>query len=489
MQAESLLGWAQMLHEDYDDALATFSKVLMKEPANSLARINVGYICLKKRIFGEAIEHLSKAIRLDNDRKATLYAHYYLGLVYLEREMYEDAQTFFQKTLELGPNLIEAYYELGRASGSWRTRRQRRARGKTASRPTSSIPGANAVRKCWTSSPPEESRRVPPRPDVLLLQGGDSLAHAVVGRVRVVAPEQQLGLAIGLAESVDRPSNWPGLGRRSPPPFPLILARDSMTLARIAGGRAPGWGAGIALPSTRAIVLRSDLGGIEQTLRHEVAHLVLHDAVRASVPLWFDEGYAAVASGELDRMIALRLNLAVVGGRVPTLNELDRDLRGSARTADAAYGLAASAVAEIARLQPAGGLERMFGHLAEGQDSRTVWKPPPGARADRFELDWQRTSGDATVSSLAPRRRDLGCGGGAAGSAPVAQTAAGSSPPARPGSGLGASPRKSPSRRLTRWIGYLKLNPHAKFRLRLPSVTCDSEPEMSSYWGPRSSLW
>jgi tetratricopeptide (TPR) repeat protein len=115
IQAQSLLGWAQMLHEDYDDALGTFSRVLMKEPANALARINVGYICLKKRIFGEAIEHLSKAIRLDNDRKATLYAHYYLGLVYLEREMFEDAQTFFRKTLKLGPNLIEAYFELGRA--------------------------------------------------------------------------------------------------------------------------------------------------------------------------------------------------------------------------------------------------------------------------------------------------------------------------------------------------------------------------------------
>jgi tetratricopeptide (TPR) repeat protein len=114
-QTESLLGWAQMLQEKYDSALLFFQKVLMRQPANSLARINLGYICLKKRIFGEAIEHLSKAIRLDNDRKATLYAHFYLGLVYLEREMYEDAQTFFRKTLALGPNLIEAYYELGRA--------------------------------------------------------------------------------------------------------------------------------------------------------------------------------------------------------------------------------------------------------------------------------------------------------------------------------------------------------------------------------------
>ncbi len=115
VEAQSLLGWAQMLSEQYDEALATFSRVLMNEPANALARINVGYICLRKGIFGEAIEHLSKAIRLDNDRKATLYAHYYLGLVYFEREMYEDAQTFFRKTLRLGPNLIEAWFELGRA--------------------------------------------------------------------------------------------------------------------------------------------------------------------------------------------------------------------------------------------------------------------------------------------------------------------------------------------------------------------------------------
>jgi tetratricopeptide (TPR) repeat protein len=114
-QAESLLGWALMLQDKFDQALLTFQKVLVREPQNALARINVGYICLKKRIFGEAIEHLSRAIRLDNDKKATLYAHFYLGLVYLERDMFEDAQTFFQKTIALGPNLIEAYYELGRA--------------------------------------------------------------------------------------------------------------------------------------------------------------------------------------------------------------------------------------------------------------------------------------------------------------------------------------------------------------------------------------
>jgi Flp pilus assembly protein TadD len=46
--AESLLGWALMLQDKFDDALLNFQKVLVQQPHNALARINVGYICLKK---------------------------------------------------------------------------------------------------------------------------------------------------------------------------------------------------------------------------------------------------------------------------------------------------------------------------------------------------------------------------------------------------------------------------------------------------------
>ncbi|HYV96721.1 MAG TPA: tetratricopeptide repeat protein, partial [Gemmatimonadaceae bacterium] len=59
-QSEALLGWAQMLQEKYDEALENFQRVLVREPQNSLARINVGYISLKKGTFSAAIEHLSK---------------------------------------------------------------------------------------------------------------------------------------------------------------------------------------------------------------------------------------------------------------------------------------------------------------------------------------------------------------------------------------------------------------------------------------------
>jgi tetratricopeptide (TPR) repeat protein len=114
-EAEALLGWAQMTQGQYDAALATFHAVLARDPEHALASTNIGFISLRQQRYGEAIEHLSRAIRLDSDRKATLYAHLYLGIVYSEREMFEDAELFFRRALELGPNLLQAWYELGRA--------------------------------------------------------------------------------------------------------------------------------------------------------------------------------------------------------------------------------------------------------------------------------------------------------------------------------------------------------------------------------------
>jgi tetratricopeptide (TPR) repeat protein len=121
-QAESLLGWAMMLNEKYDDALHAFQKVLMREPSNALARVNLGYVCLRKGLHGEAVEHLSRAIRLDNDKRANMYANFYLGLVYVERAMFDEAESFFKRAIALGPNLLQAQFELGTAY--WRAGRR-----------------------------------------------------------------------------------------------------------------------------------------------------------------------------------------------------------------------------------------------------------------------------------------------------------------------------------------------------------------------------
>ncbi len=224
---------------------------------------------------------------------------------------------------------------------------------------------------------------------LLALLFADSLAIQV-GEVSVVAPPELRALAVGLAEQAERPVDWPGLGRRTPPPFTLVLAPDSAALARLTRGRAPGWGAGVTIPSARRIYLRADLPDLSRTLRHEVAHLVLREAVRTRTPLWFDEGYAAWASGELERFATLELNLAVAAGRLPTLPQLDAMLRSSAATADLAYALAASAVLELSRRQPEGALERVVGGLVPGATFYGVLERETGLTESGFERAWHQ---------------------------------------------------------------------------------------------------
>ncbi|MGB9720024.1 MAG: tetratricopeptide repeat protein [bacterium] len=110
-----LIGLTLMNKEMYDDAMLYFQKVILIEPDNPFALNNLGYICYKKGIWGEAIEHLSKVAKQTKDKMAKLYANYYLGLVYSERGMTDDAIKFFQEALKLGPNLQEVYYYLGLA--------------------------------------------------------------------------------------------------------------------------------------------------------------------------------------------------------------------------------------------------------------------------------------------------------------------------------------------------------------------------------------
>jgi hypothetical protein len=220
----------------------------------------------------------------------------------------------------------------------------------------------------------------------------DSLRAVQVGEVRVIASEGRLDAAIALAELADRPTTWPGLGQRSPGPFQLILVADSAELARATRGRAPGWGAAVAFPASRTIVLRADLPDLPRTLRHEVGHLVLRNAVRSRVPLWFDEGYATLAAGEFDRLARLEMHLSVVLRGVPTLRDLDGELRSSAVVSERAYGLAATAVGYLAERTPGGDLAPLLDRLGAGVEFEAAVTAATGREMPRIEEDWRETT-------------------------------------------------------------------------------------------------
>jgi hypothetical protein len=212
-----------------------------------------------------------------------------------------------------------------------------------------------------------------------------------VGQVTAVAWPKQLDLAIQLAKQADRPADWPGLGRVASGPMRLVVVPDGRRLDSLTGGRAPRWGAGVALPETRTIVIRADGADLPRTLRHELAHLALHQRVPVRVPLWFDEGYAGWAAGEWERLGVLELNLAVARGALPGLRALDGALRASETTADAAYALAYSAVAELARRNPSGSITPLMDRLTSGEDFDAAVLATTGMSVDRFEEAWQRS--------------------------------------------------------------------------------------------------
>jgi hypothetical protein len=224
---------------------------------------------------------------------------------------------------------------------------------------------------------------------LLFLQGTPTSVQ--VGQVTAVAWPAQLNLAIALAEEADRPADWPGFGRLAPRPLRLIVVPDARRLDSLTLGRAPRWGAAVALPGHRTIVLRADGDDLPRTLRHELAHLALHQQVDVRVPLWFDEGYAGWAAAEWDRFGGLELNLAVARGALPSLRELDGALRGTETSADAAYALAVSAVTELARRNPSGTLAPLMQRLQTGADFESAVLATTGLTADRFEEQWQHS--------------------------------------------------------------------------------------------------
>ncbi len=213
-------------------------------------------------------------------------------------------------------------------------------------------------------------------------------ASVQVGRVTAIYWPGEERAARSLAEIADRSIRWPGLGDVPPAPVHLIVAGTAARFDSLTDRQVPAWSAAVAFPASNTIVVRlkDDPG---QALRHELAHLALH-AVVSGVPRWFDEGYAAWASGEWDRIDVLRVNWELARGAPPTFDDLNRDLQGGAVRAEAAYALAATAVQMLARIGGDRGLEPLISTLKRTSNLDAALREAHFVTLDQFEELWQR---------------------------------------------------------------------------------------------------
>ena len=225
----------------------------------------------------------------------------------------------------------------------------------------------------------------------LLLQGPTPTATDV-GRVTAIAWPGQEALAAAIAEQADRATNFPGIGALPDRPLRIILAPNRETYDSLTRGRLPLWSEGAAFPDAGTVVLLTDQPPNRQTaaLRHELAHLALRWQVGRRVPLWFEEGYAAVAAQEWDRLDALRLNWQLARGVRMNLDEVDRALRGSRGDAEAGYALAATAVLLLERWGGERGLAPLMANLPQAESFDAALRATYHVTEGDFEQRWQR---------------------------------------------------------------------------------------------------
>jgi hypothetical protein len=226
---------------------------------------------------------------------------------------------------------------------------------------------------------------------------------------RVVAPEDPL-----LADRV-RIVHWPGGEGRAertvrvlahyahlpglPPEVPrraiVYLAPDRERFDALTGGEVPHWGAGVAIPSLGRIVIPlfatpwGGRGEADRTIRHEWAHLGLHEHLSGlRIPRWFDEGYAQWASGGWDAASAWRLRIALAGGGAPPLDSLSLVWPRDRTSAELAYLLSASAVGYLAEGSGPRGIAIFIERWRETGDFEGAFRRTFGITTGTFERQW-----------------------------------------------------------------------------------------------------
>jgi hypothetical protein len=177
----------------------------------------------------------------------------------------------------------------------------------------------------------------------------------------------------------------------------VFIAPDPARFDSLTGGRAPDWGAGVAVPQRGLVFLpgyvseRTGTHRLPQILRHELAHIALQRYLGdAAVPRWFNEGYATWSAGQFDADAGWLLRVAFVTGRAPPLDSLT--LHWPLLHADAriAYLLSASAMRYLYSLGSPETFERFLSSWSRSGSFEQALRTVYILSSPQFERLWRQ---------------------------------------------------------------------------------------------------
>ena len=203
-------------------------------------------------------------------------------------------------------------------------------------------------------------------------------------------------MAHALAENLKEPLHLPALPDDvlGSDTVVVYLAPDAAAFDTLAPG-VPDWSAGIAFPEGGRIVLpafgaRMGQEPLATILHHELAHVALSRYLGRSVPRWFQEGYAQLATGSWNAANAWKLRVAMLLGQVRSLESLSLDFPGDRLSAEDAYLLSYTAVAYLWRLGGSAGFARLLQRWHELGDLDAALRRTYGMTLGQFEELWRK---------------------------------------------------------------------------------------------------
>jgi hypothetical protein len=208
-------------------------------------------------------------------------------------------------------------------------------------------------------------------------------------------------LARAVAERIRTQPPLPAVSDTIPWGATVFLPRTEVAIEALLEGARPEWSAALARPADGWIVLpagrgeptgRRDLVG--EVLRHEWAHIGLHQAVGGyRGPRWFVEGYAQWAAG-WDSEAAWRLRIALATNDSLSLNALTLQWPRERAEAEIAYLVAATVVDYLVEQSGERGLGIFIERWAASGDFEAALRATYGLTSGRLEEDWARWAKD-----------------------------------------------------------------------------------------------
>ncbi|HUO83993.1 MAG TPA: hypothetical protein VM534_02670 [Thermoanaerobaculia bacterium] len=173
----------------------------------------------------------------------------------------------------------------------------------------------------------------------------------------------------------------------------LVMPEQSPTARatpRWISGFADGYQSVVVVFPARASTYPDD--GLEQLIRHEVAHILIARAAGGQpVPRWFHEGVAVMAGRPWGLEDRGRVMIAAISSRPISLERLERDFRSGEAAASRAYALSAAFVRDLMQRHGANTPARILEKMREGRSFDEAFAAALGRDLRVAEKEfWQR---------------------------------------------------------------------------------------------------